>query len=218
MPEFTDHGIIHTNNVLHNICNLIREYPIPEKFTEDERFLLVLAAITHDIGCIVDRDTHEEKSIKMLQSNHFRFLLATIGALNFRALIKIIKWHRKTQDLETIGQDPCDEIRLKLIASIFRLADACDMSGSRIKCLVMDILIEERQLPAKSEAIWKAHLQVEKIKISRNKIQPQVYNLKLADYCLTELAQELEPINQVLTKLGLPQFTLEPVVVDSAIT
>ena len=153
----------------------------------------------------------------MLQSSHFKFLLETIGDLNFRALIKIIKWHRKKHDLEAIGQDPCDEIRLKLIASIFRLADACDMSGSRIKRLVMDILIKEKQLPAKSESIWKAHLQVEKIKITHNKIQPQVYNLELSNYCIAELTKELEPINQVLTELGLPQFTLEPAVIDSVI-
>lgn len=218
VPEFTDHGIIHTNNVLSNVCDLIQEYPTPVKFTEVERFLLVLAAITHDIGCVVGRDNHDEKSVKMLQSNHFKFLLETIGDLNFRALIKIIKWHRKKQDLEAIGQDPCYEIRLKLIAAIFRLADACDMSGSRIKRLVMDILIEEKQLPLKSEEIWKAHLQIEKIKIKGNKIQPQVYNLKLANYCISELTQELAPINQVLTKLGLPQFILEPTEIDPIIT
>jgi exopolyphosphatase/pppGpp-phosphohydrolase len=214
VPEFTDHGIIHTNNVLNNVCNLIQEYPVPVKFTEDERFLLVLAAITHDIGCVVSRDNHDEKSVKILQSKHFKFLLEAIGDLNFSALIKIIKWHRKKQDLEALGQDPCNEIRLKLISAIFRLADACDMSRSRINRLVMDILLEEKQLPVESEAIWKAHLQVEKIKITCNKIQPQVYSLELSKYCLTELEKELEPINQVLTKLGLPQFILDPIVID----
>lgn len=218
IPEFTDHGVIHTNNVLYNVCDLIKEYPIPVKFTEDERFLLSLAAITHDIGCVTGREEHGDKSAKMLRKPQFNFLLNNIGDLNFRALTKVIEWHSKKRDLETIGPDPCNEVRLKMIASIFRLADACDMSGARIKRLVMDILIEEKQLPADSEAIWKAHLQVEKIKINGNKIQPQVYNLELADYCLKEMTKELEPINRALTNLGLPSFILNPIVIDPTFT
>jgi hypothetical protein len=217
IPKFTDHGIIHTTNVLGYVQEIVHEYPA--KFSNDEKFLLSLAAITHDIGCIGGRENHNEKTVKILEKQQFDFLKQDIGDLHFRALKEVIQGHSKAFDLEKISANPSKNLRLKAITSLFRLADACDMSGGRIKRLVLEILTDEKivgdkKLPADSEAIWKAHLQIENILIVKTDVQPQVYDLKAADYCLKSLGEEIGPINKTLQKLGLPIFTLTANIVN----
>ncbi len=220
IPKFTDHGIIHTTNVLRHVHDLVLEYPV--KFSNDEKFILALAAISHDIGCIGGREKHNEKTVRILEKQQFDFLRQDIGDLNFRALKQVILGHSKSFDLKNVGDDPSKDIRLKAITSFFRLADACDMSGARIKRLVLEIFLDEKivgdkKLPQESEDIWKAHLQVENILIKKTDIQPQVYDLKAADYCIKSLNEELGPINETLKELGLPLFTLNPNVVSEKI-
>lgn len=215
IPEYTDHGVLHSHNVLRYVRDIVKEYP--KKFTEEERFILALSAVLHDIGCISGREKHSEKTVRILAKKRFNLFRDMLGPLFYRALEQVIVAHSKDFDLTSIPADPSPEIRLKVISAIFRLADACDISALRVKELLLEVLLEESQLDGKSEEIWRAHLEIENVLIKGTKIKPQIYNLKVAEYCLENLAEELKQINPILSAHELPIFLLEPDVVERSI-
>lgn len=212
IPEYTDHGILHSSNVLRNVRNLVTEYPVT--FTEDEKYILALSAILHDIGCLIGRDSHNEKSIKILSKPQFETFRIEIGSLFYRALQVVIIAHSKNYDLNKIPADPSPDIRLKFISAIFRLADAIDVNALRVKELLLEILVDENLLDNASEAIWRSHLEIENILIEKNILKPQIYDITVAKHCLDELEKELSSINPILSKLNYPVFLLEPEIIE----
>lgn len=208
IPEHTDHGILHSTNVLRYIRDISNEYPI--KFKEEERFILALSAVLHDLGCLTGRENHNEKTLKILAKNQFDLLRFLLGSLHYRVLQQVIIAHSRSFYLNQISDDPSPDIRLKFISAIFRLADACDISSLRVKKLLLEILVEEDLLDKTSEKIWKSHLQIENILIKETKIKPQIYNKTLAKTCLDALEEEIDSVNGVLSENSFPIFTLEP--------
>ncbi len=174
---------------------------------------MALASILHDIGCIAGREKHGETTVKMLKTKHFDFLINEIQPMRMRALEQVIKAHSRSFDFKKVGPDPSNEIRLKLICPIFRLADACDLSGERIKRLVMEILIDAKTLKGKSRKIWEAHMNIENVLVEKTVIKPLVYDLNGAKYCLDSLKAELKPINDFLKSQRFAIFSLEPTIV-----
>lgn len=193
----------------------MKEYPA--KFTKEERFILALSAILHDIGCIAGREKHNERTIRILAKKQFHFLRTMLGPLFYRALEQVIIAHSKNFDLATVSSDPSPEIRLQVISAIFRLADACDISASRVKELLLEVLVEENLLDKEREEIWKAHLEIENVIIKKNRIKPQLYDLKVSEYCIKNLEEELTSINSILSKHELPIFLLDPDVIERSI-
>jgi len=215
IPEFTDHGIIHSTNVLRYVRDIVKEYKA--ELTKEERFILALSAILHDIGCIVKREKHNEITIRILAKKQFDFLRNMLDPLFYRALEQVIIAHSKNFPLSTISSDPSPEIRLRVISTLFRLADACDMSASRVKKLLLEVLVEEGLLNKKCEEIWKSHLEIENVIIKKNYIRPQIYDPAVAEHCIGNLEEELKSINPILAKHNLPPFLLEPDVVERSI-
>lgn len=215
IPEFTDHGVLHSTNVLRYVRDLVTEYEV--KFHDEEKYLLALSALLHDIGCIAGREEHNLRTIEILTMPQFEFFRILIGPMFCRALEQIIISHSIEYDLNQIPADPSPEIRLKLISAIFRLADACDVSALRVKQLVFDVLNKEGKLEEKSIDIWRAHLEIENILIKGNKLIPNVYDLELAEYCLDDLKEEIDSVNPILTEMGLPAFELVPEKVEKSI-
>ena len=206
---------MHSTNVLRYVRDIVKEYPA--EFTEEEKFILALSAVLHDIGCITGREKHNEKTVRILAKKRFNLFRVMLGPLFYRALEQVIVAHSKDFDLTSISADPSPEIRLKVISAIFRLADACDISALRVKELLLEVLLEESQLDEKSEEIWKSHLAIENVLIRGTRIKPQVYNLKVAEYCLKNLQEELKSINSILSAYELPIFSLEPDVIERSI-
>jgi hypothetical protein len=218
IPNYTDHGIIHTNNVLRHVRDIVTEYPLTPTFYSEEKFILALSAVLHDIGCIVDRKAHNEITVRMLERQEFNFLENLLQAEHLRVLKQVIVAHSRKYNFAEIGPDSSKEIRSKLISALFRLADACDVSGNRIKKLVLNILVDEKKLTDPGSIdIWNAHLQVENVMIKGTTIIPKVYNFELADYCIKSLEDELKPINLALSDLKLPTFSLRPELVEKSI-
>ena len=172
--------------------------------------ILALSAVTHDIGCIVNRKKHNEISVRILGRPCFNFLRTYIGPLIYRALTQTIVAHSSKYKLKNVPEDPCPEIRLSFICTIFRLADACDLSGSRVKGLLLQVLIDEKAIKKKSEDIWHSHLNVENINIVGTTIKLNYYNQRKAQYCLDCLEKELRPINAQLKRLQYPPFVFQP--------
>jgi len=215
IPEYTDHGVLHSNNVLRYIRDIMKEYPV--ELSEEERFILAICSFLHDIGCIVGREKHNERTITILSRKQFDFIRFLLGQTRYRALECVIIAHCRSFDLSKVPNDPSPEIRLKLISALFRLADACDVSAVRIKRVLLEVLIDEHLLDQKSEEIWKSHLQIENVLIKEHKIKPQIYDKKLAEPCLANMREELTSINLTLSELGHPVFILEPDVVKESI-
>lgn len=193
----------------------MKEYPV--EFTEEERLILALSAVLHDIGCIAGKEKHNERTIRILAKKRFDLLRDMLGQLFYRALEQVIIAHSKNFNLNSVSTDPCPEIRLKVISAIFRLADACDISARRVKELLLEVLLEENQLDEKAKEIWKSHLEIENVIVRSIHIKPQVYDLKAAEYCLRNLDEELHSINPILSGYGLPIFILEPDVIERSV-
>ena len=193
----------------------MKEYP--EKFTEEERFILALSSVLHDIGCITGREKHGEETVRILGKKRFDLFRDMLGPVFYRALEQVIVAHSKDFDLASVAADPSPEIRLKVISAIFSLADACDISALRVKELLLEVLLEVGQLNQENEEIWRSHLAIENVLIKGTKIKPQVYDLKAAEYCLKNLVEELERINKILSAHELPIFSLEPDEIEKSI-
>lgn len=217
IPEHTDHGVLHSINVLGYVNQLVRQYPVPNGFTEEEKYIMALAAILHDIGCIAGRENHNERTVRILSKPQFEFIRYLLGPVLYRALECVIISHSKQFDLNHIPDDPSPEIRLKIISSIFRIADVCDINALRIKKLLLDVLLEEKLLEPKSEEIWRSHLEIENIIIKENKIIPKIYSKELANSCLIDIKKDIDSVNPVLSYLGLPIFLLKPEIVEKSI-
>lgn len=140
-----------------------------------------------------------------------------IGQIFYKALECVIIAHSNSYDLSRLPTDSTSEIRLKLICSIFRLADGCDISVNRIKKLLLEVLVEEKQLDEEIKSIWKSHLAIENIVIKGTMLIAKVYDCDEAKYCLDHLREDLSLINAFLSKNKFPVFELKIEVVDKSI-
>lgn len=204
MPYFTDHGILHSKNVLEKIIILLEQYPAA--FNKDQKFLLALAAKLHDIGCIIDRTNHHKHSLKIINSFLKEDLVNEIGYGLFNCLKQIIVSHSKKYNLNHIIKYEHDDIKLGLICSIFRLADALDQTKARISKSLYSILKDEKILNDESNDIWKAHMSIKNIEIKKTKITIYIEDFVYSDIILRSLDDELRPINDYLNNNGYESF------------
>jgi HD superfamily phosphodiesterase len=207
IPQYTDHGILHTTNVLNNVRNILNEYPVP--FTIDEKFILALSCIFHDIGCLIDRENHNKTSVRILDGSDFDKLRKDLHPLHYKALIQTILAHSTNHNLLATADVLSKKIRLKAICAIFRLADACDQNSKRVNKLLFNILVKEKSLEELTQQIWNAHLNVENIVIKKTTIKLMVHDPLLARHCIDDLHAELPPINTALASVNLPTFNIE---------
>lgn len=210
LPDFTDHGKLHSQNVLKNIHDIIHEYP--RKFTENEKFLLVLSSKIHDIGCIYGRDNHEINSVKMVDEYFFPNMkeMGTeleIGLTN--CLKQVIISHVSDYDFRQIIDYPPDDVNLKLICPLFRLADGLDLNTKRVSPALFDILSKNHRLNEISESIWKSHLSVQNVSIKCTEITMWINDFAYSGYCINKMYKEIDIINNFFIDNNFPRFTLK---------
>jgi hypothetical protein len=126
MSEFADHGLNHALRVksfatqLGYILNL----------TETEQHLLRAAALFHDVGNVVERESHHVISQETVEK------LALAGQLPFSVreaeLVGLVcRWHRRDYDPDRRDKLRGELVRTGLLASILRVADAMDIDHRR---------------------------------------------------------------------------------------
>ncbi len=213
IPNYTDHGVLHTVNVIHNLSQILEEYEY--NFNEEDRLLLGVAAVVHDFGCIVDREGHAERSAAILELNNLRIVRDLLGQEAFRYLQTIVRAHASDFDLQRLIDNQNPNNRLALLCCVFRIADECDHSSERVSKLVFDIYKDLGLLDAKQEQIWKGHLAIEKIEINGPKIVVHVCDTENEISWLSKVGEEIGKCNSVLGQCGFQEFYVETRIVQN---
>lgn len=164
-PNFTSHGPDHSKTVINNLLKLI-PLNLRDAFSPLEILVLLLAAWLHDIGmadfegtlakCLSEeerremrtllRSNHASRSRQYIldQSNYQRLLLGPALA----QIVGVVCYaHVNEYDLTRIKlkwgpirtYEEYGEIRTRLLAALFRLADACDLGFQRVKEILMTV-------------------------------------------------------------------------------
>lgn len=166
-PNFTSHDHDHSNNIIQNLGDIIPRKDW-DKFSKLEIFLLLSSAWIHDVGMAdlkgeIDYSNEAErkkKSIDFRKNHHERSSQYILEVSNYQRLgltpplaeliSRICRAHDKRYDLRKLpkkwsvrGYEKYKEIRVQLLAALFRLADACDLSWQRVK----EVLIAIYKIP-----------------------------------------------------------------------
>ena len=157
-PEFTNHSVVHCENVISNLNLLVAGMNEIFLLNDIEIFILLMAAYFHDLGMSVNkseingqiiinpediRKHHEligEAQFINFEKDKKDILGNPDHLLGFPALKydigKVIKGHRKhdLQSAEYENSYYCDErVRIRLLAALLRLADELDILPNRAK-------------------------------------------------------------------------------------
>lgn len=205
IPEFTDHGILHSTNVLRNIIK-IHENCV--KFTQNEKYILAIASFVHDFGCLINRDRHNYLTLEMLDKG-FVDIKEHVSYEEYNSLCQTILSHKKDYDLNLIFENLSKEINLKKICPLFRLADSSDIGKRRIAPKIYKILLEYNMLSEKSKKIWASHLSIEDIEYYDRDIEIYVNDLITSDFCLNDFKIDIDIINEYLEKTDQSLFNLK---------
>lgn len=211
LGEFTDHGVIHSDDIQDIFLNFYETNP-QYTLTEQEKYLISLAIWTHDIGNLVDRDTHEEKTVEILKENpFFSFIKELIGPDAFINLLHLIESHRGRFDLQKydIEYKVQDSVRTKLLCALFRLMDDSDITAKRNSEIVYSIMEKYMDMSAKSKEHWEAHRSIPTLVYSKNKILIKVEDFDAAKILLDKLERTLKDVNKVFNEYGFPNFTID---------
>ncbi|RZB37206.1 MAG: hypothetical protein SRB2_01288 [Desulfobacteraceae bacterium Eth-SRB2] len=169
---YTPHGVEHSESVEDNMHKLIPGEAY-EDLTERERFYLLASAWIHDLGMMQSiikeiypynheimtpteiREVHHISSEKYI-TDHY----AKIGIKETDKLIlsKLCRFHRRQEDIEECGEVltvNSEIVRVRLIASYLRLADAFDVSESRTPSKNYFIYLHD--MPLDSKMHWIKH-------------------------------------------------------------
>jgi hypothetical protein len=216
IPQFTDHGILHSNNILRLLAKFQENQTktlTSFSFTKDELFLLSLATYLHDIGCIIDRTDHNRKSGKLLLEHPaFFFLNDKIGKDLLKCLNLIIIAHSSNFELEAISTEPLHAtVRVRLMAAIFRLLDACEISAARVSKVLYDILTTNGQMKPEEIKYWEAHFSICDLFFKGNDIVLDCDDLAKAGLIIDHLRKDLFPINRVFSQENFLTFNLRVV-------
>lgn len=205
IPEFTDHGILHSTNVVKYLIK-INENCTP--FNQHEKFILSLASLLHDIGCLIDRDKHNYISVNMLE-NESSDLKCRINEEDFSSLCQVILSHKKDYDLRLIFEDRQDDVDLKKICPLFRLSDASDIGKKRISDKIFKLMKNYDMLSEKSKTIWESHLAINDIDYEKSTVHAYVNDLVKSEYCLNDFMSELDIINKYYKHINNPTLDLK---------
>ena len=160
-PDFTDHTILHSMDVL-EYCNLLLGEKQIERLTAAECYVLIMSCYLHDIGMGINQKNYEELSQKIDFGDYFEthsrentemiirdfhneysglFIRKYSDLFDIpsdamtRAIIQVSRGHRKTDllDRSEFGDIQADGavIRTAYLSAVMRLADEIDVASDR---------------------------------------------------------------------------------------
>ena len=207
IPEFTTHGRAHSANLVEIVDTLSEKM----HFSEAELFILYCSSWLHDIGCIKDRSNHNGKTIEILDQ-HPTF--ETIVTPRAYPLIKnVILAH--SSNYKKIDEIPLlttlfreDDTRLRLISALFRLIDGCDITTSRVDCLLYNI--KKGDLPPENKIHWDAHREIQNIVFDTENKVIRVYTEGDVDnFLIDHLEEEYNSVSNILRDHDIPLLSIE---------
>jgi len=148
LPEYTDHSIGHSKRTIANIYIILGYGKYVEVLSAPELEMLLKAAVIHDIGMIPTkedkkgiteeevRETHHLRSRDFIKKKHNELGL---GKTEAEYIANIVVAHRTTFDINQVNEEaPISETsyRLRLLASLIRLADELEITGERTSDLL----------------------------------------------------------------------------------
>lgn len=166
-PDFTDHTVLHTLEIL-DLCNRLIGEQL-EALTAEDLYVLLMGALFHDVGMGVSladfeafravlglpepadaqararaiRDNHQELSALYLE--RYWELLDLPNERYARAVIQVCRGHRKTDLLDEGGYprafevEPGRTVYLPYLAALICLADELDVAAERNFSFMYDV-------------------------------------------------------------------------------
>ena len=186
-PDLTDHGSEHSSRLINYLNQL---FSANIKFTEEEKFVLYLAAWLHDLGCINTREYHNLESERMVrESKSLKNLLEKVSDEEKEALRKVIVNH--TGKFNENGREIRNKnLNVLKMAAILRFIDACDISRRRAPKMILEFL---NDIPLTNRVFWLAHSNIVDVVI-----KPKNNNVDLIVYVKESL--NLEKIFKEITR------------------
>jgi len=211
LKDYTDHGIIHSENLLSLLNNFLNAYG-RKVLTEDEKYVICLAVYLHDIGCLINRKEHSRLSLVILDHNRFSYLEGMLGKDVLACLKYVILYHQKEYELADIPIDPIlPSVRTPLISAIFRLIDECDISSRRTSSVLYDIIMTHDPLGTRSAKHWQSHLSVSSIVFHNQEIIVDTEDPSKSEFLVKRIRKRLRKINGILVSYELPPLGLKVV-------
>lgn len=167
-PDFTDHTILHSMDVL-EYCNLLLGEKQIERLSAAECYVLIMSCYLHDIGMGINQKNYEELSQKIDFGDYFethsrddvettiRDFHHDYSGLFIRkyadlfdipceemvfAIVQVSRGHRRTDLMDEeeypVLTSPDGIIRTAFLAAIIRLADEIDVGVDRNSELLFD--------------------------------------------------------------------------------
>ncbi len=186
--HYTDHGMNHSFRIKQILTKLLEEFP--DALNEYEKFILLGAALLHDIGMqfpsyskIELKAQYSLEELERIRKNHHlasfqiikdsispktNFSLGLETCKDFINEIAIVSRNHRGIKLNTISKSSIAGmlIRRRLLSALLRLADELDSDFRRVN---MDVL-NMYNLPPLSKFHWWSHHYVESIMIDKGHI------------------------------------------------
>jgi len=218
-PHYTDHGEDHCKTVESNLDELIPE-SIKKTLNEYEIFILLCSVWLHDMGIMIKR---ADESVEDIRSTHHirsaEFIMKKFSDLLNEAervvMAAISRAHRSVVDLSTLDErislhHPTlgnQHIRVRFLAALLRLADACDICHTRAA-------VDTSGLPEEARFYHLLHRRVSGINFVHNKASIEINMLVesdfdrviLSDFVTGKLSSELDSVREGLSSEGIFYF------------
>ena len=220
--RYTLHDDSHSEMVERAIFKLIPETKYSE-FSEPEKFYLLSSVWLHDIGMIPElfgrkddykklRYEHHIKSQRYIEENRQK-----LGLHHSEANIigEICKYHRKSEDILECQETTAGSIRLQLLASYLRLADAIHIDRTRVDESLFKIFLETG-MPWDSMYHWLKSFWIDDVSLDFDNLtitihllisQKDAENVEIISNMIEEeVRTELYTVKDILIRGGISYF------------
>jgi hypothetical protein len=213
LRDYTIHGHMHSENVEKLLTDIILRCNMQGgdcSINPTEEYILICSAWLHDIGNILGRDNHNNKTCEIIDH-----LIPTEIAGVDRDHIESIKWicYSHPREVSIYGV-PLETryrstvVRLRYLTAIFRIADAGDISSRRAPRGVYKII--KGKLTRKSDRIWRSYQAVRDVSFlpTENSIIMTATDKRKARPAASEFQAEFDEVEPILRRYHFPYINV----------